>query len=94
MTITQNIRTNTRVIRASYANKNRVTQAQFRIETEEIDLNSVKPGGIILRNLYLSLDPCKVASNLSTGAIKMLPLSNTLTVQTLTSFLLLLFLLI
>ncbi|KAG0303792.1 hypothetical protein BGZ97_001749 [Linnemannia gamsii] len=57
MTITQNIRTNTRVIRASYANKNRVTQAQFRIETEEIDLNSVKPGGIILRNLYLSLDP-------------------------------------
>ncbi|KAF9309283.1 hypothetical protein BG003_009939 [Podila horticola] len=57
MTITQNIRINTRVVRASYADKNRVTQAQFRVETEEIDLDSVKPGGIILRNLYLSLDP-------------------------------------
>lgn len=62
MTITQNIRTNTRIIRASYANKARVTQAQFRAETEEIDLNLVQPGGIILRNLYLSLDPCKLPS--------------------------------
>lgn len=62
MTITQNIRINTRVVRASYADKNRVTQAQFRVETEEIDLDSVKPGGIILRNLYLSLDPCKYRS--------------------------------
>ncbi|KAF9206022.1 hypothetical protein BGZ59_000163 [Podila verticillata] len=57
MTITQNIRTNTRIIRASFANKARVTQAQFRVETEEIDLNLVQTGGIILRNLYLSLDP-------------------------------------
>ncbi|KAF9385978.1 hypothetical protein CPB97_004243 [Podila verticillata] len=57
MIITQNIRTNTRIIRASFANKARVTQAQFRVETEEIDLNLVQPGGIILRNLYLSLDP-------------------------------------
>lgn len=60
MIITQNIRTNTRIIRASFANKARVTQAQFRVETEEIDLNLVQPGGIILRNLYLSLDPCKI----------------------------------
>ncbi|KAF9111160.1 hypothetical protein BGX27_005320 [Mortierella sp. AM989] len=49
---------NTAVIRASYANKARVTQAQFRIEKHEIiELDSVQPGEIILRNLYLSLDP-------------------------------------
>ncbi|KAG0312224.1 hypothetical protein BGZ99_009649 [Dissophora globulifera] len=49
---------NTRIIRASYANKSRVTNNQFRIEThQDVDLQSVKPGEIILRNLYLSLDP-------------------------------------
>ncbi|KAF9996282.1 hypothetical protein BGZ80_010295 [Entomortierella chlamydospora] len=50
--------TNTRIVRASYANNSKVTHAQFRIEKhEDIDLTSVKPGEIILRNLYLSLDP-------------------------------------
>ncbi|KAF9282526.1 hypothetical protein BGZ88_010988 [Linnemannia elongata] len=49
---------NTRVVRASYANKARVTTAQFRVEAnQEIDLSSVKEGEVILRNLYLSLDP-------------------------------------
>ncbi|KAF9937622.1 hypothetical protein BGZ75_006615 [Mortierella antarctica] len=49
---------NTRVVRASYANKARVTEAQFRVESNlEIDLASVKEGEVILRNLYLSLDP-------------------------------------
>ncbi|KAF9997242.1 hypothetical protein BGZ65_007173 [Modicella reniformis] len=53
-----NLLSNTRVVRASYADKSKVTTAQFRVETHQnIDLNSVKPGEIILRNLYLSLDP-------------------------------------
>lgn len=55
---------NTRVVRASYANNARVTTAQFRVEpNQEIDLASVKEGEIILRNLYLSLDPCKFCSS-------------------------------
>ncbi|KAK3829061.1 MAG: hypothetical protein J3Q66DRAFT_324255 [Benniella sp.] len=53
-----NLLSNTRVVRASYANKSRVTTAQFRVEThQDIDLTSVQPGEIIVRNLYLSLDP-------------------------------------
>ncbi|KAG0365017.1 hypothetical protein BC939DRAFT_502835 [Gamsiella multidivaricata] len=53
-----NLLSNTRVVRASYANKSHVTKAQFRVETHrDIDLGSVKPGEVILRNLYLSLDP-------------------------------------
>ncbi|KAG0214918.1 hypothetical protein BGX28_001124 [Mortierella sp. GBA30] len=53
-----NIVSNTRVVRASYANKARVTEAQFRIEpNQDINLSTVKDGEIILRNLYLSLDP-------------------------------------
>lgn len=55
-----NLVSNTRVVRASYANKARVTEAQFRVESNlEIDLSSVQEGEVILRNLYLSLDPCK-----------------------------------
>lgn len=55
-----NVRSNTRVVRASYANKSQVTTAQFRVEKDlNIDLSSVQPGEIIVRNLYLSLDPCK-----------------------------------
>ncbi|KAF9177841.1 hypothetical protein BGZ51_000550 [Haplosporangium sp. Z 767] len=53
-----NLLSNTRVVRAGYANKARVTEAQFRVEThQDIDLASVKTGEVILRNLYLSLDP-------------------------------------
>ncbi|KAF8929133.1 hypothetical protein BGZ58_009155 [Dissophora ornata] len=49
---------NTRVVRASYANQSQVTKTQFRVEThQDVDLASVKPGEIILRNLYISLDP-------------------------------------
>ncbi|KAG0018997.1 hypothetical protein BGZ81_009967 [Podila clonocystis] len=50
---------NTRVVRASYANKSGVTPANFRVEhlPDSIDLNSVQEGELILRNLYLSLDP-------------------------------------
>ncbi|KAF9915957.1 hypothetical protein BX616_004964 [Lobosporangium transversale] len=48
---------NTSIIRASYANDSDVTLAQFRIETNDIDVSKVAPGDIILRNLYLSLDP-------------------------------------
>ncbi|KAF9404936.1 hypothetical protein BGZ94_003870 [Podila epigama] len=59
MTASSNIVSNTRVVRASYANKSSVTQANFRVEhlSDGIDLSSVKDGEIILRNLYLSLDP-------------------------------------
>lgn len=59
MTSTSSLVSNTRVVRASYANKSAVTQANFRIEhlPNSIDLASVQPGELILRNLYLSLDP-------------------------------------
>ncbi|KAF9577171.1 hypothetical protein BGW38_007793, partial [Lunasporangiospora selenospora] len=49
---------NTRVLRASYANKTSVSASNFRVDTvNNIDLASVKEGEVILRNLYLSLDP-------------------------------------
>ncbi|KAF9434212.1 hypothetical protein BGZ76_008382 [Entomortierella beljakovae] len=55
---TTKLLSNTRVVRASYANKSKVTLAQFRVEKHDyIDLTTVQPGEIILRNLYLSLDP-------------------------------------
>ncbi|KAF9368115.1 hypothetical protein CPC16_005703, partial [Podila verticillata] len=59
MTSTSSLVSNTRVVRASYANKSAVTQANFRVEhlPDSIDLASVQPGELILRNLYLSLDP-------------------------------------
>ncbi|KAI1315864.1 hypothetical protein EDD11_000240 [Mortierella claussenii] len=58
MALNTSILSNTRVVRASYANNAQVTKAQFRVETRQnVDLSSVQPGEIILRNLYLSLDP-------------------------------------
>ncbi|KAG0347029.1 hypothetical protein BG004_000254 [Podila humilis] len=59
MTSSTSLLSNTRVVRASYANKTGVTLANFRVEQlpESVDLASVREGELILRNLYLSLDP-------------------------------------
>ncbi|KAF9578210.1 hypothetical protein BGW38_006111, partial [Lunasporangiospora selenospora] len=56
--MTVSLLSNTRVLRASYANKTSVSTSNFRVDTvSDVDLASVKEGEVILRNLYLSLDP-------------------------------------
>lgn len=50
--------TNTRVIRTHYIHRGEQFSADF-VKTETIPLSTdLNDGGIIVRNLYLALDPC------------------------------------
>jgi NADPH-dependent curcumin reductase CurA len=54
---------NTRIIRAKAVDQGEdFSEENFKIETTELDA-TLNDGEILVRNLYISLDPCKAPFN-------------------------------